>query len=482
MKLISKKDYTLEDFIKFGKTVFKPKKFFNILYKLYFLLNIFFLGILMPLSNNILSIILIIFFLLIGPVMIFQLIFIKYSLPWKNKKIRERYPEFFMKFNRLIKKDLDSEEIINKCYGWARKVSILDVFRLAQIILSFLLLSLYIPLILNFDLSILNSNHSPENRESLILSTYFLTRIIPLYLSIAILIFFFLFFDMYINRFRWLIEEIILWNYNELIKNKNRIINLSRDTENSNNIIEEIKDQMDKIVEFNSFEILGVLRDPDYGFDLVNLIDEDIFRTIEIVEDYQTFLISLRQEQKEFITLNKIQDCFDYLQNIKSRIIKEKSELKALISHGEGDKIEFKSSLQYDFRTGNKNRDLEFQVVKTIAGFLNSNGGTLFIGVKDDSTIIGLDNDYKLNKKKQNKDGFLLTLENVISNYFKKDINLYLKKSIELIDNKEICVIRVEKSDTPIYLKNGDIYIRTSAQTVKLNPEEAVNYIIKRFK
>ena len=45
------------------------------------------------------------------------------------------------------------------------------------------------------------------------------------------------------------------------------------------------------------------------------------------------------------------------------------------------------------------NRSLEEIVLKTIAGFLNGDGGTLLIGVTDDKQIIGLENDYKTLKK-----------------------------------------------------------------------------------
>ena len=44
-------------------------------------------------------------------------------------------------------------------------------------------------------------------------------------------------------------------------------------------------------------------------------------------------------------------------------------------------------------------------ILKTLAGYMNGNGGTLLIGVADDGAIVGLEKDYKT-LKKQDRDGF----------------------------------------------------------------------------
>ena len=53
--------------------------------------------------------------------------------------------------------------------------------------------------------------------------------------------------------------------------------------------------------------------------------------------------------------------------------------------------VEFKSSATFDRETGNKNKELEFAVAKTVAGFANSHGGTLLIGVNDDGEAVGIE-------------------------------------------------------------------------------------------
>jgi type I restriction enzyme R subunit len=55
--------------------------------------------------------------------------------------------------------------------------------------------------------------------------------------------------------------------------------------------------------------------------------------------------------------------------------------------------VDFKSTARRDMREGKPNKAMEDAVVKTIAGFLNTDGGTLLIGVDDSSAVLGLEHD-----------------------------------------------------------------------------------------
>ena len=90
------------------------------------------------------------------------------------------------------------------------------------------------------------------------------------------------------------------------------------------------------------------------------------------------------------------------------------ADWKVIIDKGENDLVEFKSSLWWDYRQEKINKTLEIVIVKTISAFLNTAGGMLFIGLDDEGTILGLDKDY-CRMSKNNSDGFLLTLTNLIN-------------------------------------------------------------------
>jgi len=171
------------------------------------------------------------------------------------------------------------------------------------------------------------------------------------------------------------------------------------------------------------------------------------------------------------------------LKDAKPNKIKMDEKLIHLIEQGENDNIEFKSSLRWDFKLKQINKELEFEVIKAIAAFLNSIGGQLFIGVDDDSDILGLKKDYNTISKK-NKDGFQLQLLNVITNFLGKDFLKYIRITMPQIDDYEICSIAIDQSKRPVYIKkNGKelFFIRAAASSQSLSVQETVNYIKSHF-
>ena len=68
--------------------------------------------------------------------------------------------------------------------------------------------------------------------------------------------------------------------------------------------------------------------------------------------------------------------------------------VEELIENDEDFAVEFKSTARWDLKESKPNKAMEDAVVKTIAGFLNSDGGTLLIGIGNDGETLGLDHDY----------------------------------------------------------------------------------------
>ena len=79
------------------------------------------------------------------------------------------------------------------------------------------------------------------------------------------------------------------------------------------------------------------------------------------------------------------------------------SDLKIIFQQKESNILEFKSTLRYDTKKKQVNKDLEIEVMKTICGFLNSQGGCLIVGYSDDNKrCCGLKKDYEsLGKRKR---------------------------------------------------------------------------------
>lgn len=157
-----------------------------------------------------------------------------------------------------------------------------------------------------------------------------------------------------------------------------------------------------------------------------------------------------------------------------------------IIEKGENNQIEFKPSLLYNFKSGLGGIGVKYIIAKTICGFLNSNGGVLFIGVTDKGEIQGLEYDYSLFKGKNEKDKLLLELDSLLVYFFDLSIKPLINSSIENINGKDIFVIAVNESQKPIFLKNKkneqvekEFYIRMNASTRQvIDIEEIVEYIL----
>jgi Putative DNA-binding domain len=90
--------------------------------------------------------------------------------------------------------------------------------------------------------------------------------------------------------------------------------------------------------------------------------------------------------------------------------------LEEMVAGGESPVLEFKSSLRWDLRAQQINTDLQKVVAKTVAGLMNFEGGTLLIGVADDGTVIGIENDLKT-LKRGDLDRFEQTLRQALADY-----------------------------------------------------------------
>jgi len=159
----------------------------------------------------------------------------------------------------------------------------------------------------------------------------------------------------------------------------------------------------------------------------------------------------------------------------------EIEEIRNIIAEGEGKNIEFKASIRWDYKQDKVNKDLGYDVSKTIAAFANTEGGTLLIGVDDNGGVLGLSNDYKTLGRKKNIDGFLLYLDDVISQYLGRLMSAYYKANVVMIDEKEICRVDVIESPRPVYVNENDFFIRSSASSRKLTTKEVNEYIKQHY-
>ncbi len=199
--------------------------------------------------------------------------------------------------------------------------------------------------------------------------------------------------------------------------------------------------------------------------------------------------INLESRHRDSIILATISRPRNYLKTIERCVdpniqgFAEKPDIAGIIGQDENEKLEFKSSLRFDHKIGQINRDLEKAAMKTVAAFLNSKGGYLVIGVDNSKKPLGLENDYQTLQRKDS-DGF----ENHFTQVFNTMIGPESRHLVKLwfcnLENREACVIQVASSARPVYLKFNDserFYVRTGNITTDLKFSEVETYTRSRW-
>ncbi len=166
----------------------------------------------------------------------------------------------------------------------------------------------------------------------------------------------------------------------------------------------------------------------------------------------------------------------------KSRFKKtdNSEEIIKLIKKGENQTTEFKSTLRTNIYTQEFDKKIEHAILKTITSFLNSQGGTLLIGVKDNGEILGIEKD-----RFENNDKFSLHFTNMLKEKIGKKYLPLIDFEIILIKGKSIMKVECSESKKPVFLKNSDneeFYIRVGPSTQEIKASELIEYIERKFK
>ena len=150
-----------------------------------------------------------------------------------------------------------------------------------------------------------------------------------------------------------------------------------------------------------------------------------------------------------------------------------------LIKLSESHTLEYKSTLKWDVNKNCKNENLKFSALKTIAAFINSDGGTLIIGVEDSGNIFGLEKDLSLQQDKT-LDKFEQTIVNLICTRIGASFTQLVKIRFENILGKDICVVDVKKSAKKVFMKGKEkleFYIRAGNISQSIEVPDIYNHI-----
>jgi ribosomal protein L33 len=220
---------------------------------------------------------------------------------------------------------------------------------------------------------------------------------------------------------------------------------------------------------------------------LVNIPFLDIcFTPAEFIRNVKIKLVRPEYMEQEYGVLTESgKHVLGAILRNESKSVSSESEVQEMIRGGETRTVEFKESLRWDMKKQSVNRDLEQVVVKTIAAFLNTDGGTLLIGVRDDGSITGLNGDYN-SLTDGNWDKFQQHLTQVLTGSFSPTvIQNYISSTCIKSGDTDICVVSVRACTEPVIIISKDIerfYVRMENSSREIEGKlELAKFCSERF-
>jgi uncharacterized protein YaaQ len=182
--------------------------------------------------------------------------------------------------------------------------------------------------------------------------------------------------------------------------------------------------------------------------------------------------------------------------------------VRVMIAAGENERVEFKFKALWSTRLSKVESDAsdsaevrkyrtnasKFIIARSIAGFLNSSGGDLIIGIEEDRvknviSVVGIDDDYsRLLEKDRNPDGYRrMLIDSVIRRYIPEiyeTASRFIRITFPVISEKTLCHVHITPADKPVFVDTGKeefFFIRVDASTRNISGKTLTGYILTRF-
>lgn len=100
-------------------------------------------------------------------------------------------------------------------------------------------------------------------------------------------------------------------------------------------------------------------------------------------------------------------------------------------------------------------------ICKEVVAFANTKGGTVYIGVRDDGQVVGI----------QNADKVILQVNHMVRDSIKPDVTMFVRYETQMIGEKQVIAVTVQKgTDRPYYLgskglKPSGVYVRNGTSS-----------------
>jgi DNA-binding response OmpR family regulator len=154
------------------------------------------------------------------------------------------------------------------------------------------------------------------------------------------------------------------------------------------------------------------------------------------------------------------------------------ADLSALVTQGESERMEFKSTLRWNLHTNKPDKRIENACLKTVAAYMNTSGGNLFVGVDDEGTPLGLEQD-----QFANEDKLLLHWNGLIKTCLGVEFTPYVRSTVRDLGGQRVLFVQCVPASQPVFLRrdNDELFcVRTGNGSQPLKPSEILAYLEQR--
>lgn len=165
--------------------------------------------------------------------------------------------------------------------------------------------------------------------------------------------------------------------------------------------------------------------------------------------------------------------------------VETRGDIRSLIESGESAAVEYKSTARLNLHTGAQDQAIIWSVIKTIAAFMNTNGGTLLVGIDDNGRPIGIEKDYPF-VKGSDRDGWELSLTTAVKNALGQVAATDLAVGFSTLEDLTIARIDVRPGAEPVFATKKDeqrefFFARLNNSTEELSGPALLSYQRKHW-
>jgi hypothetical protein len=213
----------------------------------------------------------------------------------------------------------------------------------------------------------------------------------------------------------------------------------------------------------------------------VIVVPKDITGELQALADQDRFNVVLVVGSLAFLVLVAATFAVRELRRRRDRPTVEEA-----LKVGESKTVEFKSTYQWDPNKGLAFPDKRLVILKAVAGFLNADGGTLYIGIGEDKSgypsVCGLKEDLKI--VSGNMDKLRLDLAHLITSRVGAQFSPFIADHVEPVGDNVCWIVSVQSAPKPAFVRWQDskkFYVREGPRTSDLDNESTYHYIKNKW-